>query len=120
MAGSGLSPGNKKVGPPGSGSNASRRYGRGERIRAPLAASLPYTDPTGAAPTDDQLHSAKAGYYYELAGSRYAYAAAKGYDVLKIANFSKLTGLHPIKASTDLNNGNTLSDAGWLAWAKAN
>ena len=54
---------------------------------ARLASSLPYADPTGAAPTDDQLHSAKADYYYNLAGSRYAYAAAKGYDVLKLANF---------------------------------
>ncbi len=85
-----------------------------------LAASLAYADPTGAAPTDDQLHSADAYYYYQLAGSRFAYAAAKGYDVEKLANFSKLVGVDPIKASTDLNNGNTLSDAGWLAWAKAN
>jgi hypothetical protein len=87
---------------------------------ARLASSLPYADPTGAAPTDAQLRGADAGYYYELAGSRFAYAAANGYDVEKLANFSKLIGLDPIKASSDLNNGNTLSDAGWLAWAKAN
>ena len=71
-------------------------------------------------PTDEQLRGADAAYYYELAASRYAYAAANGYDAQKLANFSKLTGLEPLEAASDLNNGTTLTDAGWLAWAQAN
>lgn len=85
-----------------------------------LAQSLAYADPAGAVPTDDQLRGTDAAYYYELATSRYAYAAANGYNAQTLANFSKRTGLEPIVAAGDLDNGNTLSDAGWLAWAQAN
>ena len=87
---------------------------------ARLAQSVAYADPSGAVPTDEQLRGADAAYYYELAASRYAYAAANGYDAQKLANFSKLTGLEPLEAASDLNNGTTLTDAGWLAWAQAN